>query len=344
MSSDRQIKANKQNAQHSTGPRTENGKARVASNALKHGLTGKQVVLPGEDPAEFDAFRSDLIADLAPQGALEEFLAEKIVADAWRLRRVPQLEAALYRREEREARLEAVRKEKSSCETSILKQMQSIHESSEILPDRREAHQAAEARLREIARGARRTADSPDAAIGKAAPDIVEPRTVRNHSLPILNEGPPRAAAPPGDKGGRAGPGTSRGGRRRQYKRERVGQSGVILQNKPNWRCPKTVNLSDGSQLELNGFEHPCADGKCHHPDGSRARTKVTPAERTGITPWSEFSSGRSRNFGGSYSERRRLGRGTRPKLLYVLVAAALSARSGLSSRLGLLFCRWQVP
>lgn len=98
MSSDRQIKANKQNAQHSTGPRTENGKARVASNALKHGLTGKQVVLPGEDAAEFDSFRSDLIADLAPQGALEEILAERIVADAWRLRRVPQLEAALHSR------------------------------------------------------------------------------------------------------------------------------------------------------------------------------------------------------------------------------------------------------
>jgi hypothetical protein len=61
---------------------------------MKHGLTGKQMVLPGEDPAEFDAYRSDLIIDLAPQGALEEILAEKIVADAWRLRRIPQLEAA----------------------------------------------------------------------------------------------------------------------------------------------------------------------------------------------------------------------------------------------------------
>ena len=36
--------------------------------------------------------------------------------------------------------------------------------------------------------------------------------------------------------------------------------------------------------------------------------------------------------------------RGTRPKLLYVLMAAALSARSGLSSRLGLSFCVWPVP
>jgi hypothetical protein len=98
MTSDRQIKANKQNAQQSTGPRTVDGRARVALNALKHGLTGKQVVLPGEDPAEFDSFRSDLIADLAPRGALEEILAEKIVTDTWRLRRVPVLEAALHKR------------------------------------------------------------------------------------------------------------------------------------------------------------------------------------------------------------------------------------------------------
>jgi hypothetical protein len=82
MSSDRQINANKQNAQQSTGPRTADGRARVALNALKHGLTGKQIVLPGEDPTEFDAFRSDLIVDLAPRGALEEIFAEKIVADA----------------------------------------------------------------------------------------------------------------------------------------------------------------------------------------------------------------------------------------------------------------------
>ena len=47
-------------------------------------------------------FGSGLIAELAPQGALEEILAEKVVANAWRLRRVPPLEAALYWREERQ--------------------------------------------------------------------------------------------------------------------------------------------------------------------------------------------------------------------------------------------------
>jgi hypothetical protein len=47
MSSDRQIEGNRRNSHHSTGPRSMAGKNRVSSDALKHGLTGKQVVLPG---------------------------------------------------------------------------------------------------------------------------------------------------------------------------------------------------------------------------------------------------------------------------------------------------------
>jgi hypothetical protein len=99
MSSERQIEANQLNAQRSTGPRSPDGKARVASNALKHGLTGKRVVLPNENAEEFEAFRIALWNDLDPQGALEESLAENIVANAWRLKRVPMLEGALYARD-----------------------------------------------------------------------------------------------------------------------------------------------------------------------------------------------------------------------------------------------------
>jgi len=98
MSNDQQIAANRLNAQRSTGPRTPAGKARVSSNALKHGLTGRDVVLPGENPDDFDSFRAGLLTSLDPQGELEGALAEKIVADFWRLRRVPIFEATLYRR------------------------------------------------------------------------------------------------------------------------------------------------------------------------------------------------------------------------------------------------------
>ena len=57
MATKAQIKANRENAKKSTGPRTEEGKARVSLNALKHGLLARDAVLPSEDPAEFDRQR-----------------------------------------------------------------------------------------------------------------------------------------------------------------------------------------------------------------------------------------------------------------------------------------------
>src|ERR1039458_4008529 len=98
MSSDRQIAANGLNARQSTGPRTPAGKAKVSANALKHGLTGRDVVLPGENPDDFDSFRAGLLTSLDPQGELEGALAERIVVDFWRLRRVSIFEATLHRR------------------------------------------------------------------------------------------------------------------------------------------------------------------------------------------------------------------------------------------------------
>ena len=50
MASDAQIEANRANAQKSTGPRTAEGKAKVAPNAIKHGLLAEQVVVKDEAP------------------------------------------------------------------------------------------------------------------------------------------------------------------------------------------------------------------------------------------------------------------------------------------------------
>jgi hypothetical protein len=101
--SERQDEANRRNAQLSTGPRTPDGKMRVGLNALKHGLTGKEVVLPNESAEDFDTFRAGLLDALHPHGELEGTLAERIVIDAWRLRRVALLESALYRRGHKES-------------------------------------------------------------------------------------------------------------------------------------------------------------------------------------------------------------------------------------------------
>ena len=92
MPTNAQIKANRNNAKKSTGPRTEEGKTSVAKNALKHGLLARDTVLPGEDPAEFDSQLSALEADIQPANSLEFELVRQIVDAQWRMRRLTRLE------------------------------------------------------------------------------------------------------------------------------------------------------------------------------------------------------------------------------------------------------------
>ena len=54
MTSNKQLAANRLNAQKSTGPRTDKGKAVTKYNALRHGLLAQDVVLPGENESAFD--------------------------------------------------------------------------------------------------------------------------------------------------------------------------------------------------------------------------------------------------------------------------------------------------
>ena len=96
MASHRQRDANRRNAQKSTGPRTVEGKRKVALNAVKHGLLSEQVVLPNEDEHEFVDFRRRLKDALSPVGELEEMLLGTIAASAWRLRRVIRVERGLF--------------------------------------------------------------------------------------------------------------------------------------------------------------------------------------------------------------------------------------------------------
>ena len=96
MISDQQIEANRLNAQKSTGPRTEDGKEKSKRNAITHGLTAAQVVIPGEDVEDFEDLREALLTDLKPVGALETECVDQVVFAIWRLRRCRQIEAALF--------------------------------------------------------------------------------------------------------------------------------------------------------------------------------------------------------------------------------------------------------
>jgi hypothetical protein len=86
------IEANRQNAQKSTGPRTEEGKSRARRNATKHGLGSKiRVFADDQERAEFEDLKSRLWADLNPKGVLEAEMVEEIATCVWKLRPVEEM-------------------------------------------------------------------------------------------------------------------------------------------------------------------------------------------------------------------------------------------------------------
>ena len=93
MSTEAQIKANRENSQKSTGPRSAEGKAAISKNAVKHGLFANENLIKGESAEEFEAFRDEMLAELAPVGPVESMLAERFVSLSWRLKRVQRIQS-----------------------------------------------------------------------------------------------------------------------------------------------------------------------------------------------------------------------------------------------------------
>jgi hypothetical protein len=89
--------ASRRNGAKSRGPKTLDGKARSAQNALQHGMRAqKHVLLPQEDAAAFAALESAIVAELAPEGVLQTLLARRVAIAAWRRARADRLEAELF--------------------------------------------------------------------------------------------------------------------------------------------------------------------------------------------------------------------------------------------------------
>jgi hypothetical protein len=96
MTSEKQAEANRRNALLSTGAKTEAGRNRSRMNALRHGLTGQVTTMTDEDRAAHDQFSKALMKDLAPEGAMETQLAQRIATDSWRLNRASAIEDNLF--------------------------------------------------------------------------------------------------------------------------------------------------------------------------------------------------------------------------------------------------------
>jgi hypothetical protein len=96
MATPAQVLANQANAQHSTGPRSELGKARSSQNHLSHGLSSKEfILLPGQQD-EFGEFMSALRDAVQPVGALEFDLFTQLAHASWKLRRFRRAEVQIY--------------------------------------------------------------------------------------------------------------------------------------------------------------------------------------------------------------------------------------------------------
>lgn len=98
----KKLEANRRNAKMSTGPKTRAGKNRSRKNAFKHGILSSALLIKegqgAEDRAEFDELINALEIDLAPVGALEVMLVEKIAVCFWRQKRSLRSEAGFVRR------------------------------------------------------------------------------------------------------------------------------------------------------------------------------------------------------------------------------------------------------
>ncbi len=98
MRTEAQRQASRVNGAKSKGPKTPEGKDAVKFNGLTHGLCAVQAVLPGEDPAEFQAHRGALFDDWQPMSYTRSLLVERLAIASWRLRRAVTSESALRAR------------------------------------------------------------------------------------------------------------------------------------------------------------------------------------------------------------------------------------------------------
>ena len=95
MTSLRQIESNRRNAQRSTGPKTQSGKARSSQNAVRHGLTAETVIGPLEDPADYRGFELAVTTAYDAETAVERELVLRLASLLWRLRRATSVETGL---------------------------------------------------------------------------------------------------------------------------------------------------------------------------------------------------------------------------------------------------------
>lgn len=74
------------------GPQTAAGKVVAARNSTKIGVYARQLILPGENPEEFEELESLFVADFQPSGVTEAALVHELAVLVWKKRRLEGVE------------------------------------------------------------------------------------------------------------------------------------------------------------------------------------------------------------------------------------------------------------
>ena len=88
MSTQKQIDANRQNAQASHGATSPEGKQRSSLNATKHGLTGQTLVLSPAEEAPYAQFVADYFEEWQPYNASTKQLTQQLADAHWSLHQI----------------------------------------------------------------------------------------------------------------------------------------------------------------------------------------------------------------------------------------------------------------
>jgi hypothetical protein len=94
MAQRKRKKIARENGAKAAGTKTPEGIQKSAMNAVRHGLTGKTLVLCNESQAQFDALIQRYIRKFQPQDEVDMELIDDLVAARWRLQRVRLMQAA----------------------------------------------------------------------------------------------------------------------------------------------------------------------------------------------------------------------------------------------------------
>ena len=94
MSSRQLRKQARRNGAKAAGTKSPAGIQISPRNSLKHGLTGKAIVLTNESQALFDELHLNYVQEFHPESAVEMDLVDQMVAAQWRLRRIWRMQTA----------------------------------------------------------------------------------------------------------------------------------------------------------------------------------------------------------------------------------------------------------